>query len=790
MLKFITSDLRRNLIKILCLTIGLAVGFLLVAKIYFEQSYDSFFPDIDRLYRITESVVQNGEYIEHERIPGGSAPELQRNISQIEKATRFTILTDDAVVKLDDGRKFEVPYVTLADTCLFDVLNTPVLEGNPHEVLAVEDQVMIPRSLAEKIGGDVIGLRLSVVEWGEAYRGTIGGIYEDYPLNSTIKNAVYVAMPTIGKIMHDGSENLIGNDRYSGYAILSEGADPDSVSKMMTEHLKTKIDEEAFTIHDFRMWVRPMADSYSSQDGVKTMSWMLGLLALVILMCSGLNYLLIVIGQLTARGKEMAIRKCFGTGRRSIFLRVMGESLTFLLISLGLAILLAFSFSDLCRELLGYSPKELFSTGKVWLVEGAVCLGLIIITGIIPSVIYSRTPVAHAFRPAIHGRRMWKLALLAVQFFATGMVMCLLALIVRQYRMIGNLDIGLDYEDVALFYRSFMSDEKTLTAMNELRKLPFVEGVASATSDPTQWPGGNNLWTEGHEGDEVNIGDMESTNPELFEVLGIDFIQGGNFSENTDTTVNEVVVEERMIDVLRKYFGETDTDIIGKTFYITGQSGWETGTPLFTVKGVIGNLRRGGFENENVDRRAGVFFPSNGVRANVFIKFTELTPENLNAAQKVLDSVNDGDEIYITPYSMRIDSKRSGIRMFGISVMVVGIAIILIALVGLIGYVADEVNRRSKEIAIRKVNGTDAIKIVKLFCLDVLKVALPSLLAGGALAMVVGQHWLSQFTDRVSLSPLIMALCLLGLLILIIGVVTINTLRVAHSNPVDHLHSE
>ena len=139
---------------------------------------------------------------------------------------------------------------------------------------------------------------------------------------------------------------------------------------------------------------------------------------------------------------------------------------------------------------------------------------------------------------------------------------------------------------------------------------------------------------------------------------------------------------------------------------------------------------------------------------------------------------------------MKIEAKRSGIRKFGMSVMVVGIAIILIALIGLIGYVADEVNRRAKEIAIRKVNGTDAWKIVRLFCLDVLKVAVPSLIAGGVLAMVVGQRWLSQCTDRVSLSPLSMMACLAVLLILIMCVVAVNTLRVARSNPIDHLRSE
>ena len=789
MMKFFTSDLRRNIIKILCLSIGLAVGFLLVAKIYFEQSYDSFFPDIDRIYRITESTVQNGEYKEHQYTPGGSAPELQRHIPQIEKATRFTTLTNgDPVLKFEDGRKIGVADVTLADTCCFDVLKTPILEGDPHEVLAVEDLVMIPRSLAEKIGGDVIGQRFSVVDWGDSYKMTVGGVYEDYPLNSTRKNAVYLSMPTIGKFMWEGScDNLIGNDRYSSYALLADGADPEEVSALMLKHLKTVIDEEAFTIYDFRMWVRPMAGAYSSQDGVKTMSWMLGILAVVMLMCAGLNYLLIVIGQLSARGKEMAIRKCFGTDRKSIFLMVMGESLFFMLVSLGLAVILAFCFSDLCRDLLGYSPKELFSTGKVWIAEGLVCVGLLVFTGIIPSVIYSRTPVAHAFRPATHGRKVWKLILLAVQFMATGMVMCLLVLVGRQYCMIGNLDIGLDYENVAMFYRYPMSDEKTRTVMDELKKLPFVEGVASADVHPTDWASGNNIWTEGREADEVNVADMEWSNPELFDVMGMPLVQGRGFGANADSTVNEVIVEERMVEVFQKNFGEEDEDIIGKTFYITGHA---DGGMLNTIVGVVGNLRRGGFESENADKRVAVFFPSSKVRGNVFIRFTELTPENLTAAQKVLDSINDGDEIYITPYRMKIEAKRSGIRKFGMSVMVVGIAIILIALIGLIGYVADEVNRRAKEIAIRKVNGTDAWKIVRLFCLDVLKVALPSLLAGGVLAMVVGQRWLSQFTDRVSLSPLSMMACLAVLLILIMGVVAVNTLRVARSNPIDHLRSE
>lgn len=349
---------------------------------------------------------------------------------------------------------------------------------------------------------------------------------------------------------------------------------------------------------------------------------------------------------------------------------------------------------------------------------------------------------------------------------------------------------GVEYENIGIFNRYPMSEECTATIMRELEKLPFVEEVATADRDMVFIGSGNNLWVDGMEENQLNIADMQFVNPELFDVLGIEFVQGGNFTEDADSTLHEVIVEENMIGVLKKYFGETDNDIIGKTFYVTGHWQENIGNPLFTVVGVIGNIRHGDYEADRVDTRAMVYFPSKNVCGYVYVKFSELTPENLSAAQSVIDSFSESGVNYILPYKATIESKRSSIKRFGTSVMVVGLAIIFIALIGLIGYVADEVNRRAKEIAIRKVNGTSALKILRLFFIDVLKVALPSLAVGGVLAMVIGQRWLSQFTDRVSLSPLSMIACLFLLLLLIMCVVVVNTLRVARSNPVDHLRSE
>lgn len=147
-------------------------------------------------------------------------------------------------------------------------------------------------------------------------------------------------------------------------------------------------------------------------------------------------------------------------------------------------------------------------------------------------------------------------------------------------------------------------------------------------------------------------------------------------------------------------------------------------------------------------------------------------------------------ELYIIPYRNNVAMLNEPVKRFGKSVMTVGAAILIIALIGLIGYVADEVNRRGKEIAIRKVTGTSARQIIRMFCTDILKVHFPSLVAGGATALIVGRRWLSQFTEQVSLSPLSMALCLAVLAAVILAVVTINSLAIARSNPSDYLRTE
>lgn len=790
MLKFFTSDLRRNLTKIFCLTIGLAIGLLLVAKAFVEQSFDHAIPEYGNVYLAKESVTQNGEFREYLSTPGAIAPGLKRYVPQVEKATRVSTLFGSLAVRTPDGRLVDVEGVTLADSCLFDVVRWPVISGNPKEALTVEDYCMIPRSLAEKLGDDVMGMTLTSPDVGDSYKVIVAGVYEDFPINSTFRNVIYLSLPTIGKFSYDGRDNWVGNDRYRSYVRLAKGASPADVTPHIQRMLKENVVEEALEVFKFNISLMPLTDVYNSQDSVKTMIWVLSLLAFIILVSASLNYLLIVIGQLGKRGKEMAVRKCYGTSNRKIFLRIMGESVFFLAVSIALAVLIVLSLSDQCEMLLGYPASVLLSSPDVWLVEVCVCVALLLITGVIPAWIYCRTPVSHVFHQNTRKRRAWKLALLSVQFFATGLMFCLLVLVYRQYDMMSRGDMGYDYENVAYLNVGALPANERKVIKDELSRLSCVTGVASAYQNFTGWAAGNNVWIKGdpRPDNQVNVADMYWANANLFDVMGMKFVQGETFREDADTTVHQVIVEERFIDVLKSNFDHKDDNIIGQRFNITEHISLD-GSDEFTIVGVIGDIRRGGYNIDSYDQRAGVLFPTTEVCDNLYVRFTRLTPEALKEAQKVIDG-KYSDTMYITPYKTMVEAWNAPVKRFGFSVMAAGIAILLITIIGLIGYTADEVQRRAKEIAIRKVNGTTVGKILRIFCVDILKVAVPSLLAGGIAAVLIGRDWLSQFTDQVSLSPWSMALCLLGILIIILAVVCLNALKVARSNPVDYLRTE
>ena len=137
-------------IKVLSLSVGLAVGIVLIAKVFFELSYDSFYKDIDRVYTIRTWYSQHGDEHDYGQVSGAVAVGFMEEVPGVEAGTRTTFVFNGDTYLDEDGNKLSGTLVC-ADTCFFQVFNRPILAGDPVKALGKWGSVMVSRSFAEKI---------------------------------------------------------------------------------------------------------------------------------------------------------------------------------------------------------------------------------------------------------------------------------------------------------------------------------------------------------------------------------------------------------------------------------------------------------------------------------------------------------------------------------------------------------------------------------------------------------------------------------------------------------------
>ena len=777
---------QHNWIKIVCLAVGLATGIVLIGKAGFEQSWDKFFPTSDRIYVVCEDIIMDGEYKHYPQTAGAVAHGIKRYCPQVEAATRYTSFAWDMPIVTDDDKRVRTNYA-LVDSCFFDVFPFRILMGNPKKTLSQVDCCMIPRSLAEKLMGienplDLVGKKIYYnIRGGWAL--TVGGIYEDIPLNSKLHGMeVMVSMPTITRIMFDGRDNWVGNDRYESYVRLAKGIMPDDlkpqIEKMKRDNLP--LDELKKAGVDLGFSVQPLVDYHTKDEGTRRMTWIVSILAAVLIGCAVMNYLLLVIGGISQRTKEMAVHQCYGAKARHIYQKVMKESVIHLLLSLILAALLLFLFKDTIEELVGAPLIVLLLTGSnIWLIV-STCLVVLLITGLVPSWIYTHIPLAAAFKNYNHSHRIWKLLLLGLQFASATFLIILLIVVGRQYRMMVNDDPGYDYSTLGSLLVDGVSIEQRQLAMDELRKLSSVKGVTMSYANLTQHQSGDNILLPGDDREYMNIADLYYVGDGYFDVMEIPLVSGRTFTEQTDT-LREVMVSRKFEERMKELAGWDQA--LGKQIICTSFQG------PYTIVGVFEDTRIGSITNP--DTRPSVCYYSRKPEQMHYILIRFQSMDGLEAANKLVkELVTDNPDISIVPYNQMVTELYTDAHRFRTTVMIGGLVALIIALIGLIGYLAGEIARRQKEIAIRKVNGARIADVLKLFHTDILRVALPAVMIGAIGAWYVARLWLEQFSEKTTLSPIILVGGALAVIIVILSVVCLGCYRVASSNPVNYLKTE
>ena len=771
------------LIKVLSLGVGLAVGIVLIAKVFFELSYDSFYKDIERVYTINTWYSHQGEEKDYGQVSGAVAVGFMDEVPGVEAGTRTTFVFNGDTYLDEDGNKLSGTLVC-ADTCFFQVFDRPILAGDPVKVLGKWGSVMVNRSFAEKMGGvqECIGKQICNADM-DGLKLTIEGVFEDFPKNGSLDYDILLSMETYGK---QSTDNWLGNDRYKGYVKLMPGVDPntltDAIRKMQEAHQPLERIEAQGT--SLRYFLKPFSTMHTSDPEVKSQVVLLSIVAALLILISLLNYILIVISSMVKRSREVGVRKCYGAEGKHIYGMLTKEALLHILISLALAALIIFAGRSIVENLLGVPFQTLLVPQSIVAIV-ALVLFVLVISIVVPAELYQRIPVYAALKNYTENSRNWKLGLLGVQVLINVFLVVMMLIIGRQYQKVSNADTGYDYKNL-YYFDMFDGDRQALTwAAQTLRSLPEVSAVAAAYNLPFEGSSGDNVYLPDDDRELFNIADQYECSPEFYDLMGIQFLEG-----RAPRDTMEMAVDEKFVTKMAEFTDWSD-GAVGKQVFVTGHVLNGGSLPFyFTISGVyksylIGNLT-------GVDPRPSALFYGEIGSMSSWMPHTffKVRPEALPKIRQALEQALEGREINILSYEEQMRAAYADSKKMRNTMAIGAVFSLLIALLGLIGFIRDESLRRSKEMAVRKINGATTRDILGVFAVDILKLSGVMAVIACIAAFFVARKWLEQFAEKVSLSPLYFIGGAVLVLLIVLGVVVLNCLKIARANPVESLKNE
>ena len=793
------KKLNIGIFKVLSLAVGLAVGLVLIAKISFESSYDKFYPAYDDIYCVQyEYSYTDGNRSLDNLTPGAVSYYLQQEIPQVMYGTKASYTSSMGDIYTENRQKLTAENGIIAvDSNYFRVFPRPVLAGtDPSVILGEWNRALISRSMAEKFGG--IDQAMGQIFFIEEYPGLglqIGGVFEDIPENASLRFDVAISISGIDHIYRqwgitgDNPEhadtpstmNWSSNSMYMSRVQLYPGTDPASLRSAINNIREKYIPEKDFESQGYSVDIvlKPLASEHAASAGTRRTNLILGIVAFALILAATMNYIMIVISSLVARARGIAVRRCYGAGNGNIMALVFKETLFNLAVSLVLAFLLILAFRGTIESVLTTSLGALFSPRSLWVLVLTVA-AVLIVAAWIPGKAFQGIPIAVAFRNYADHKKLWKQVLLFLQMALASLLITLLSLVALQYTRWTNADPGYDYEQLVGCYLSGVPRDTRYALMQAVESVPGVEEVGTV-EDPLILGGssGNNVYIPGETEPSLHIADLYEANGNWSELFGIDIIVGRKAASPM-----EVMVDPRFAEQICEVRGWKD-GVIGKSIVVSDHDG-SSDNP-YTIVGVFDHISISPAIYE--DNRPVTLFYTDDPMTFLVIRVSDLNPEVTGAIQAALDSV-DPERFELLTYASVVNDIYTPVRTVRESVLAAGLVTAVIALLGLVGYTADETGRRRKEVALRKINGARPAEIIGIFISGIGRFSVAAVIIGCVLSWFIFDMLLKSFELKVQPPLWLFFVTAAGLLAVLAAVVAARCLAIARTNPADSLRTE
>lgn len=753
-----------SVVQIVSLSLGLFLSVILFAKVVFELHYDTFYEDADKLFLVRTAW---GD----EKGMGNPSPYVIYPTAAAiadhfpEQVVSHTTYSEMAPSKVVHGIKKHKGKIILADSLFFPTLGMRLLKGNALE-LSTPGSVFLSQSFAREVFGseEPVGKTLLYPFWGEEVPVIVKGIFADVPENTSLPRITgVVSMSTFSLLKTPANLGWTGGGNYCSLLRLKRKEDAGTINRKINGIIVDKYFPKnhygQFGVSGIEVSVAPLRGYHIENENVARMVRILSLLGFALLLTATLNYALISMSSLARRAKAVGVHKCNGAGAGSILGMFLWETALIVGVSLLCAVFLIFNFREKIEELTQTSLGSLFSVQNLWAPAAAV-LFLFAVGGILPGITFSSIPVTQVFRRYTESKRSWKYILLCFQFGGAAFLAGMMCIVFVQYHHIRSKDLGYDTERIVYVY--FPGSEIGNTLSN-LRNLPYVEQVSAAQMDMMESrspyavndAAGNYLFSP-----RVNWFDKD-----FFSFIGIRLKAGRYPAAPGQILVNEAFCRKM----------GWNSDGVGEV--VAGHG---------TVTGII----EGYYFLDTVEMPPFEIRCSDEEASCIHVRLKEPFADNLYRLNADMKQVYPQEEVVFRSYDDSLRRIFRSTRIFRDTTLLACIAVLAITLMGLVGYTNDEVRRRSKEIAIRKINGGGTGNILLLLSKNIVCIAAPAVLVGTLLAWNTGKIWQAQFNDIVSIPAALYVGTAAGILAFILGTVVLKSWRIANENPVNSIKAE
>lgn len=789
-----------SFINIVGLAISMSVGLLLIAFVLDMRSYDRFNNNGDRIYRITNILTENREQSGKFATTSIKTGKLIRE--KVTGVQEVAILRNDFAQDAKVGDNILPIKGMWADPSIFRIFTFPMLEGNSETALKNPYSIVLTQTTARKLFGseNVVG---KVIRF-DTQNYEVTGVMKDVPFFSHINFEALVSLSTAEQLNKNDHNFEKWTSMYSNfvYLLLPENANMGSIRSQLDAIAKeenlaeenTKIQLELLPLYNI-----VVGENFRASEGgpgsvgphmSPTVLWILGGLALVVILSACFNYTNLSIARAMRRFKEVGIRKAIGAQKSQVWQQFLVESI---MISLAALFLSFFIFLILRPQLINLAPEmqqtvKLGLTLPMVLAFMAFSIAVGVIAGFMPALFFSKVNAINALRneSSVKGIKHLTLrrALVVVQYTLTLIFITTTAIGYVQYKNILEFDLGFNTENILNIDMQGNTPDGLIKELGEMPEVKSVSRSLIITSVGNAW-GGFMKYKDSRDSALVMTNNVDENYLTLHEYK---LIAGGNFMARptTDDAVREIIVNEQVL----KRFNISDRNpekAIGEEITFSSY-----GIPNRKMKivGVMKDFHYGKVDNLIEPVAFMSWVPGNRAVINAKIQSSDIqaTMSKIESAWKKLDRVHPFEAKF---YDQEIENAYSE---FSTIIKIIGFLSILaisIASMGLLGMVAFTTETRLKEIGIRKVMGANSGSLVYLLSQGFLiMLSVSALIALPATYIFFEKFVLTNFPYHTPVQITELFVGLLVVLLIAFIMIGSQTMKAARTNPVKVLKSE